>query len=146
MGLEYGLSRNTVARLLRIDKLIKYLKDRVDTGEILFRCAVDLSYLTEAEQEGVEQVLSANDFKVVTNKVQQLRSYSASCELNEQITHQILSGEINKEAKKITAPAIKIKSKVYSKFFAADTKVSEIERVVEEALERYFQVNSSVLR
>ena len=34
VGIEYGLSRNTVARLLRVDKLIADLKRRVDCDEI----------------------------------------------------------------------------------------------------------------
>ncbi|MFB0846537.1 hypothetical protein [Paenibacillus oleatilyticus] len=47
---EYGLSKNTVARLLRIDKLLPELKKRVDDAEIGLYPAVSLSYLTETEQ------------------------------------------------------------------------------------------------
>ena len=139
VGIEYGLSRNTVARLLRVDKLIADLKRRVDCDEISLRCAVDLSYLAETEQEEVEKVLSENEFKVDMKKTEMLRSYSANSKLNEKTTYQILSGQINRKPKSSSAPSIKIKHKVYSKFFSPDTKVSEIEKVVEEALELYFQ-------
>ena len=64
VGIEYGLSRNTIARLLRVDKLIDGLKNRTDCDEISIRCAVDLSYLIDCEQEEVEKVLSENDFKI----------------------------------------------------------------------------------
>ena len=70
-----------------------------------------------------------------------LRSYSANSKLNEKTTYQILSGQINRKPKSSSAPSIKIKHKVYSKFFSPDTKVSEIEKVVEEALELYFQTH-----
>lgn len=138
---EYGLSKNTVARLLRIDKLIGELKDRVDDNEISLRCAVDLSYLNNQEQEEVEKILSENEFKVDMKKTEMLRNYSTNSKLNEKTMYQILSGEINKKPKSSTAPPIKIKHKIYSKYFSPDTKTSEMERVVEEALELYFKTH-----
>ncbi|KNY29542.1 ParB N-terminal domain-containing protein [Pseudobacteroides cellulosolvens] len=140
VGNEYGLSKNTVARLLRIDKVINALKDRVDNNEISIRCAVDISYLKETEQKEIEQVLSQNEFKVDMKKTQMLRSYSNDGKLNEKVIYQILSGEINKKPKS-TNPSIKIKHKVYSKFFSPDVKSNEIEKVVEEALELFFEMH-----
>ena len=46
---EYGISSATVARLLRIDKMINEFKVLVDRGNIKVRSAVDLSYLTEEQ-------------------------------------------------------------------------------------------------
>lgn len=43
---------------------------------------------------------------------------------------------------KTIPPPVKIKHKVYSKYFPADTKASEIERIVDEALELYFSSKS----
>lgn len=138
LGIEYGLSKNSVSRLLRIDKLTQSLKGRVDTSEIGIYPAVALSYLAEAEQQDVEKVLSENEFKVDMKKAEMLRSYSESSKLNEKTAYQILSGEINKKPKSTTPPSVKIKHKVYSKYFPSDTKASEIERIVDEALEWYF--------
>jgi len=135
---EYGLSKNTVARLLRVDKLTAPLKKRVDSEEFGIYPAVALSYLAEAEQQDIEKVLSENEFKVDMKKAEMLRSYSESSKLNEKTAYQILSGEINKKPKSTTPPPVKIKHKVYSKYFPADTKASEIERIVDEALEWYF--------
>jgi len=141
VGIEYGLSKNTVARLLRVEKLNCSLKERVDSYEISLRCAVDLSYLVEAEQEEVSRVLSENDFKVDMKKTEVLRNYSANSKLNEKTIYQILSGEINKKPKATASPSIKLKHKVYAKFFSPEAKVSEIEKIVEEALELYFQTH-----
>ena len=138
VGLEYGLSKNTVARLLRVDKLDNDLKIRVDNSEISIRCAVDLSYLAETEQVEVNKVLTENEYKVDMKKTDMLRNYSESSKLNEKTVYQILSGEVNKKPKSTTPPSVKIKYKVYSKYFPADTKSSEIERIVDEALEWYF--------
>ena len=86
----------------------------------------------------LKKVLSENEFKVDMKKAEMLRSYSESSRLNEKTAYQILSGEINKKPKSTTPPPVKIKHKVYSKYFPADTKASEIERIVDEALELYF--------
>ncbi|KJR45801.1 Chromosome (plasmid) partitioning protein ParB [Desulfosporosinus sp. I2] len=138
LGIEYGLSKNSVSRLLRIDKLTQALKGRVDASQIGIYPAVALSYLVEAEQQEVEKVLSENEFKVDMKKAEMLRSYSEGSKLNEKTAYQILSGEINKKPKSTTPAPVKIKHKVYSKYFSADTKASEIERIVDEALEWYF--------
>lgn len=76
LGSEYGLSKNTVARLLRIDHLIVELKRRVDDGEIGIYPAVSISYLPETEQSFVEEVLTRNEYKVDMKKADLLRSYS----------------------------------------------------------------------
>ena len=138
LGIEYGLSKNSVSRLLRIDKLIQTLKGRIDASEIGIYPAVALSYIAEDEQQDVEKILSENEFKVDMKKAEMLRSYSESSKLNEKTAYQILSGEINKKPKSTTPPPVKIKHKVYSKYFPTETKVSEIERIVDEALELYF--------
>jgi ParB family chromosome partitioning protein len=138
LGIEYGLSKNSVTRFLRIDKLTKALKKRVDASEIGMYPAVSLSYLSEDEQQKVEKVLSENKFKVDMKKTDMLRSYSESDKLDEKSAYQILSGEINRKPKSTTPPPVKIKHKIYSKYFPADTKASEIERVIDEALEKYF--------
>jgi ParB family transcriptional regulator, chromosome partitioning protein len=110
----------------------------VDSGEISIRCAVDLSYLAETEQVEVCKLLNENEFKIDMKKTDMLRSYSESSKLNETTVYQILSGEINKKPKSTTPPPLKIKYKVYSKYFPADAKASEIERIIDEALELYF--------
>jgi len=50
-GKSYNLSGRTVSRYLRICHLIKELKDRLDVEEISFYASVELSYLTEEEQQ-----------------------------------------------------------------------------------------------
>jgi len=67
-----------------------------------------------------------------------LRSYSESSKMHEKTVYQILSGGINKKPKSTTLPSIKIKYKVYFKYFSADTKAGEIEKIVDQALELYF--------
>lgn len=137
LGDEYGLAKNTVARLLRIDKLCNSLKLRVDKNEIGIYPAVDISYLTEAEQQMIEDVLSENEYKVDMKKAALLRSYAGK--LNDVLTYQILSGEKTKRPKSDKPQPFKLKANIYTKYFAPGTKSSEMEQIIDKALALYFR-------
>jgi ParB family transcriptional regulator, chromosome partitioning protein len=136
VGFEYGLNGRSVARYLRVDKLILPLKQRLDNSEITLISSVGLSYLAESEQKILEKVLDENEYKITPKKVSLLREYSGR--LNQEIATQILSGEKNRKPKNSTPPPVKIKYKTYSQYFSANTKPSEMEQVIEEALREYF--------
>lgn len=137
---EYDLKGRSVANYVRVDKLIFPLKERLDNGEITLTASVGLSYLTEPEQQMVEAVLAEDKYKVFPKKVALLRSYSGR--LNQELTCQILSGEKSRKPKIFTPPPVRIKYKTYSQYFPADTKPSEMERVIEAALQEYFARHS----
>ena len=50
IGEEYGMTGRNIARYMRVDKLIPEFKDKLDGGEMTLTAAVELSYLSEAEQ------------------------------------------------------------------------------------------------
>lgn len=137
LGNEYGLAKNTVARLLRVDKLNHSLKQRVDNGEIGIYPAVDISYLSESEQHMVEAVLSENEFKVDMKKAEVLRGYAGR--LDDDLTYQILSGEKNKKPKSDKPQPFKLKATIYTKYFAPGTKSADMEHIIDEALALYFK-------
>ena len=60
IGEEYGMTGRNIARYMRVDKLIRPFKDRLDAGDLTLTAAVELSYLSEEEQEAV----AARDVKV----------------------------------------------------------------------------------
>ena len=64
LGQEYELSGSSVARLLRINKLIPELKRQLDDGKIAFVVAVNLSSLSEEEQYLVYRVMEENGNKI----------------------------------------------------------------------------------
>ena len=82
IGNEYNLSQASVARYLRIDKLSDAIKDLVDEGKIAMRAGVDLSYLSQENQEMVEAIISENTFKVDMKKAALLRKYEKEENLN----------------------------------------------------------------
>lgn len=54
LGAEYNLTGRSVATYLRINELSEALKIRIDNGEFAIAVAVQLSYLTEQEQQMVD--------------------------------------------------------------------------------------------
>lgn len=136
VGAEYGLEGRTVARYIRVNSLIVPLKQRLDNGEITLTVSVELSYLQETEQQLLETVLSENEFKVNEKKAELLRSYIGR--LDKKLTEQIVSGEKTRKPRSNTPQPFKLKAKIYSKYFAPETKPAEIEQIIDEALSLYF--------
>lgn len=136
VGAEYDLKGRAVANYLRINELITPLKRRIDDAEFPIVVAVQLSYLTEQEQQMVDDVLSGSEYKVNEGKVVLLREYTGK--LTPERTEQILSGEFNRKPKKSTATAFKVKPAIYKKYFTASISQKEFDSIVDEALALYF--------
>ena len=73
----------------------------VDEGKIAMRTGVDLSYLSEDNQEMLEVIISENTFKVDMKKAALLRSYENDCKLNWNTATKIISGDVLKSTGKI---------------------------------------------
>ena len=138
-GAQYGLSSASVARYIRLTYLNKALQNRVDTDEIAFISGVSLSYLSPDEQIELDKLLNETSYKVDMKKAESLREFSEGKKLTNEVMVQILSGELNKKPKSKTAPPLKIKAKIYQKYFGAGTTQAEMEAVIDQALADYFQ-------
>lgn len=136
LGSEYGMSKNSIARLLRIDKLIDGLKPLVDDGTIPIRAAVNVSYLDEDIQYMLIKL--ARIHKLDIKKSEQLREYSKFQELNQITVVKILTGKIN-EKPKANTKTIKIDKGLFEKYFDKDTKSEEVSATIERALNEYFK-------
>ena len=142
-GAQYGLSSASVARYIRLTFLNTALLNRVDTDEIAFIPAVSLSYLSEAEQTALNNALNTTAYKVDMKKAESLREFSEGKKLTDEKMIQILSGELYKKPKPKTAPPLKIKAKVYQKYFGGSATQGEMEAVIDQALADYFENHKS---
>lgn len=135
VGDEYGLSKNSVARLICIDKLIKPLKALVDDDIIKIRTGVDLSYLTEDHQELVAKFVCeghAVDMKIAED----LKNVEKSGKLDDDAVEAIILGTY--KPKKQKTMTCKVKTATLKKYFAPDTSEEEMQKTIEVALEAYF--------
>lgn len=140
VGQEYGLSKDTVARYLRVNKLINELKPLVDNDKISIRAAVDLSYISEQAQLDLINILFENpEIKVDIKKAEILREYSENNNLDKEMINNILSGVAGKKKNRASLPvqSFKMRGKILSKYFKPGQKPEEIEAEIIEALEFY---------
>jgi len=135
VGNEYGLSKNSIARLIRIDKLINDLKPFVNEGTLKMRPAVSISYLTEEHQNKVLELI--NDGHAIDMKIgEDLKNVEESGKLDDDAIEAIVLGTY--KPKKPKNLSVKLKPVTLKKYFAPDTSESEMLKTIEAALEAYF--------
>ncbi len=140
VGQEYGLSASKVGRYIKIATLIEPLLMRVDTGEIPFLAAYDLSFIGDADrQRQIAELMESDNYKIDMKKAELLRSYYETGKLNDTSTVQILSGEKTRKPKTNKPQPFKVKPAVITKYFTAGQSAKEIEDTIDRALALYFE-------
>ena len=140
IGQEYGLSRDKVAKYIRLAGLVSDLMERVDTGEIAFLAAYDLSFVEDtAKQQQIADLMESDSYKVDMKKAGLLRSYYETSKLTDTAIVQILSGEKTRKPKSDKPQPFKIKPTVISKYFTTQQTTKEIEEIIDRALAFYFE-------
>jgi ParB family chromosome partitioning protein len=134
---EYSLSSKTISRLIRINKLIKPIKDLTDNKIIPLRVAVELSYIPEDGQQMVYDVLTAHKKKLNIKQSKAVRQLFADGEVNYEILENLIVGtqptKTNKDVVKLS-----IDKETFSKYFDKNTSEEEVLEILKEALEKYF--------
>ncbi|MDK2965932.1 ParB N-terminal domain-containing protein [Lacrimispora sp.] len=140
LGQDYGLSRDKVAKYIRISNLIDPLILRVDTGEIAFLAAYDLSFVEDtAKQQQIADLMESDSYKVDMKKAELFHSYYETGKLTDTAIVQILSGEKTRKPKSSKPQPVKIKPAVISKYFTPQQTQKEIEETIDKALALYFE-------
>ncbi len=80
VGQEAGESRNQVHRYIRLTELIPELLDMVDTGQIKFNPAVELSYNYSEEFDDISPALLAKSFQKNAEMISEYRVLSSAGE------------------------------------------------------------------
>lgn len=140
-GEEYGMKKDSVARLLRVDKLIPELKPWVDSKQLAVRAAVEISYIPEEGQKLLYSIIKSPDngmlIKLDIRKAKQLREVYKNCEkLSKSKMTELLIGDY--KAKKSEMKSLKLPSEFYLKYFDEDTEPEKVLMIIEKALENYF--------
>ena len=134
VGKEYGVSKGSVVRLIRINKLVDELKTLVDSGDIAVRSGVELSFLSnEAQTEVAEQ---AENFKIDMKKSRQLREAADSKgNIDRDTIIRIITGMADVKPK---PKSVKISNDIFTKYFDEGAKAKDVTETVEKALAYYF--------
>ena len=137
LGLQYGLGKTTIARYLRINKLIPELKELLDRNEIGMRAAEALSFLKDDEQYILDEVfgeLPADGKKISIMQADILKEKSS----NEYLTKSSIIEILNSGYSDSTVKPIKLSGQFLSKHFSPEQSTDEIEKIINAALDMYF--------
>lgn len=123
------MTGRNIARYMRVDKLIRPFKDRLDAGDMTLTAAMELSYLSEDEQEAV----AAQDVKVDEKTAKAIRA--AAGELTEEKLEEIMHpAKASVQARMVS---VKIPAEAEEKYFSG-LKAKDRTDLVMHALEAWF--------
>ena len=123
VGLESGDSKNQVLRYIRLTHLGPKLLDLVDQGRIAFSVGVELSYLGEAAQEYLAELIERDE--ATPSFSQAVRMHRENRQSFEPISCKRIA-EIMAEEKPNQREQIRLRRDEFSKYFPADYGDAEI--------------------
>ena len=129
---DAGESKTQVQRFIRLNELLPEIREKVDTKEIAFSPAVELSYLKPDEQK---QFLDAMDYSQATpslSQAQRLKKLSQSGECTQDAMYKVMSEEKKDELDRIT-----LKSDVLRKYFPRSYTPIQMEQTIIKLLEQW---------
>ena len=132
LGNAQGDSGRQVQRYIRLTHLIPPLLEMVDSGRIAFRPAVELSYLTEAEQASLLESIGYEDATPSLAQAVKMKSFSQAGKLNPDVILSILCEQKPNQKEKISFQSERLKPFIPKNFTAKQT-----EDYVIKALEYY---------
>ena len=127
-----GESREQVRRYIRLTHLIPPLLDLVDSGKIAFRPAVELSYLTEEEQNGLLDSINSEQSTPSLAQALKMKEFSQNGRLNADVILSIMCEQKPNQKEKISFQSERLKPFLPKNFTAKQT-----EDYVIKALEYY---------
>lgn len=130
IGEQSGESKNQVRRYIRLTDLIPQILSMVDAGKIALTPAVELSYLTQQEQQNLLETMESEDCTPSLSQAVQLKKLSQSGELNMDRIFEIL-----REPKANQQEKISFRLDDLRKFFPKSYSVARIQERILKLLE-----------
>lgn len=118
-----------MARYLRINHLIRPIKELLDTNRIAFLAAVDMSYLADEEQKAVYKVIDEKGMKLKPKMAAELRKHTG--ELTEDAVEKLIGDMTEKKPSSGHWVNVKLPDDVCRKHFAG-LSMAQITEVVEQ--------------
>ena len=125
IGKQAKESRDTVYRYIRLTYLIPELLDYVDDNRIAFSVAVALSYLTDADQYDILEVMEVEDRTPSLSQALTLKKLSQSGDLDTERIVRVLSQDKPNQKEKVSFSYEEIR-----KYFPENYSVGDIQRYI----------------
>lgn len=132
LGEQVGESKDQIRRYIRLTELIKPILDMVDDKKIALRPAVELSYLSQDQQEMLLDTMQLQDCTPSHAQAIKMRKFAEEDRLNEDVILSIMSEEKGNQKEQFRIPRERI-----NKYFSPGASAKQIEDTIIKALELY---------
>ena len=132
VGLEAGDSKNQVLRYIRLTNLIPGILEKVDEGKIALTPAVELSYLTETEQQELLETMESEDCTPSLSQAIALKQSSQTGNLTMDRIFAIMTQPKANQREKISFRTDEVR-----KFFPKDYTTAQMQAVILKLLDEY---------
>lgn len=129
---QAGESRNQIQRYIRLTNLIPEIIHMVDEGKIALTPAVELSYLTEQEQQALLETMESEDCTPSLSQSQQLKKLSQQGELDVDRIFGLLNQQKPNQEEKIG-----FLMKDIRRFFPKNYTTAKIQETILQLLQNY---------
>lgn len=106
---EMGESKDQVRRYIRLTELVPDLLALVDQGRIAFRPAVELSYLTKAEQAALQESIAREEATPSLAQAIKMKEFSKEGRLNPDVILSIMQEQKPNQREKISFQSDRLK-------------------------------------
>jgi len=93
IGKDSGESGRQIQRYIRLTSLLPSILEMVDEKEIAFNPAVEISYLSENEQQDLYNTIQSEDCTPSLSQAQRIKKFSQEGRLNADVIYSILTEE-----------------------------------------------------
>lgn len=126
-------SRNQIQRYIRLTHLIPDILEMVDNKNIAFNAAVEISYLSEREQEFLHDNMDVNECSPSLSQAKRLKKYSQEGKLTEDVIDAIMTEEKETDTKLV------LKGDTIKKYFPKEYTPMQMQQVITKLLENWYR-------
>ena len=135
IGKDGGDSMNQVLRYIRLTNLIPGILQKVDEGRIALTPAVELSYLTDAEQEDLLETMESEDCTPSLSQAIQMKALSQSGQLDMDTIFHIMTQPKANQQEKISFKVSELRD-FFPRHYTAAQMMQEIILAIKERQQR----------
>lgn len=134
IGKDSGESGRQIQRYIRLTELIPPILDMVDEKQIAFNPAVEISYLTENEQQDLYNTMQSEDCTPSLAQAQRMKKLSQDGRLNIDVIFSILTEEKPNQKEKFQIQRDRIE-----RFFPKNFSTKQKEDLIIQLLESWYK-------
>ena len=132
MADEVGVSRNQIARFIRLTNLLPEFLDMVDNKVIGFNPAVEISFLNETQQNDLLAAIAYSQAIPSLSQAQRIKKLALNGKITQEGMNIILSEEKKSELDRVT-----LKNDVLKKYFPKSYTPKQMEETIIKLLDQW---------